>query len=260
MAAGDVSVITTTPTGNALLFDGLNDFVDIPITNLNLKSNNPRTVSLWCYFNALANWTTIFAGDDATDFASFGRIQLNDDAQNKLCFVTSGAGDNVLSSGISPSLKTWRHVAITMDEYNVKKIYVDGLLKNSIGVSVLNNAVTSIKLGKYSAGGTHFSGRASSVRIWNRALTAAEIYNDFNSPKSISGNNLIAAYSFSVSAHPEYDDVGDNTLTISGAVVTGGYNSTRSRIQATRVTANDKYGFVPLGNGQEIMCIHVEEA
>jgi len=31
-------------------------------------------------------------------------------------------------------------------------------------------------------------------------------------------------------------------------------------VTALRVTANDKWGFVPLSNGQKIMIIHVEEA
>lgn len=31
-------------------------------------------------------------------------------------------------------------------------------------------------------------------------------------------------------------------------------------VTSTRVTANDKWGFVPLAGGQQVMMIHVEEA
>ena len=31
-------------------------------------------------------------------------------------------------------------------------------------------------------------------------------------------------------------------------------------VTALRVTANDKWGFVPLADGQEVMIIHIEEA
>jgi len=33
-----------------------------------------------------------------------------------------------------------------------------------------------------------------------------------------------------------------------------------TRVTALRVTANDKWAFVPLANGQQIMIIHIEEA
>jgi hypothetical protein len=33
-----------------------------------------------------------------------------------------------------------------------------------------------------------------------------------------------------------------------------------TRVTAIRVTANDKWGFVPIAGGQQVMIIHIEEA
>ena len=50
--------------------------------------------------------------------------------------------------------------------------------------------------------------------------------------------------------------VGDVTVEVQPAVVA----TIDTRVTALRVTANDKWGFVPLAGGQQIMIIHIEEA
>lgn len=50
--------------------------------------------------------------------------------------------------------------------------------------------------------------------------------------------------------------VGDVTVEVQPAVAA----TIDTRVTALRVTANDKWGFVPLAGGQQIMIIHIEEA
>lgn len=49
---------------------------------------------------------------------------------------------------------------------------------------------------------------------------------------------------------------GDVTVSIEAAVAA----DIVTWATATRVTANDKWDFVPIASGQQIMCIHIEEA
>ena len=49
---------------------------------------------------------------------------------------------------------------------------------------------------------------------------------------------------------------GDITVEIQPAVAA----TIDTRVTALRVTANDKFHFVPLASGQQIMIIHIEEA
>ena len=48
---------------------------------------------------------------------------------------------------------------------------------------------------------------------------------------------------------------GDVTVEIVAAVAA----TVDTRVTAIRVTANDKWGFVPIAGGQQVMIIHIEE-
>jgi hypothetical protein len=50
--------------------------------------------------------------------------------------------------------------------------------------------------------------------------------------------------------------IGDVTVEIVAAVAA----TVDTRVTAIRVTANDKWGFVPIAGGQQVMIIHIEEA
>tara|TARA_R110002124_G_scaffold196315_1_gene363461 strand:+ start:180 stop:899 length:720 start_codon:yes stop_codon:yes gene_type:complete len=85
---------------------------------------------------------------------------------------------------------TWTHLFLTVDSVNnLFKIYVNGASEYS---GVYNGTITHfdrISIGqRYYAstyqGGSSFDGSISSVKIYNRVLTALEIQQNFNSTKS----------------------------------------------------------------------------
>src|SRR5262249_37706206 len=79
-------------------------------------------------------------------------------------------------------LNTWTHLAVTYDAANLP-LYVNGTLvapKAQTG-----NTVTSTKplrFGGDSVWGEYFKGFLDEVRVYNRALSAAEIQTDMNTP------------------------------------------------------------------------------
>ena len=44
------------------------------------------------------------------------------------------------------------------------------------------------------------------------------------------------------------------------AIVAATNAAVDAAVTTTRVTANDKWGFVPIAGGQQVMMIHIEEA
>ena len=85
------------------------------------------------------------------------------------------------------SLNVWYHVA---GVYNASArtldIYVNGVLNNgtlsgTIPASQINSAV-NVNIGRRSGGGFYFNGVIDDVRIYNRALSQAEIQADMNTP------------------------------------------------------------------------------
>jgi Concanavalin A-like lectin/glucanases superfamily len=78
-----------------------------------------------------------------------------------------------------PALNVWTHVAIV---YNAGafNVYKNGVLVSTFGnftspYTSIQNTTTKVRIGLRQAGGEHFSGKLDEVRIYNCALSVAEI-------------------------------------------------------------------------------------
>ena len=79
-------------------------------------------------------------------------------------------------------LNTWTHLAATYDGSTLR-LYVNGTQVGSRAVSgSLATSTGALRIGGNSLWGEYFAGRIDEVRIYNRALTAAEIQADMNTP------------------------------------------------------------------------------
>lgn len=77
---------------------------------------------------------------------------------------------------------TWYHVAATFDGRQWT-LYLNGNFENSttIATSTLVSGTGDLNIGAYASGSYHFNGAIDDVRIYNRALSAAEIKNLYQS-------------------------------------------------------------------------------
>jgi hypothetical protein len=80
------------------------------------------------------------------------------------------------------ALNTWTHLALTYDGATMR-IYVNGLLVNSRSASgaVLTSS-GALRIGGNGVWGEYFAGTIDEVRVYNRALTQAEIQSDQATP------------------------------------------------------------------------------
>jgi len=93
--------------------------------------------------------------------------------------VFTTAEQKVLGTG-GPALNTWTHLAFTYDGAT-EKLYVNGVLVTSRAQTGTISAANGVlHIGGDSVWGEHFQGLIDEVRIYNRALSAAEILNDMN--------------------------------------------------------------------------------
>jgi hypothetical protein len=85
----------------------------------------------------------------------------------------------------SPSalaVNAWSHVAVTWDG-SIMRLYVNGVeVANHARTGTLQTTTTPLRIGGNSPYGEFFLGRIDEVRIYNRALSAAEIQTDMNTP------------------------------------------------------------------------------
>lgn len=164
---------------NALNFDGTDDYIQ---TNYpGVLGNAPRTVEAWIKLptttageNLVATW-----GSDNVNGGRFTVRINNVSGLYKLRIENKGGGVNgtvTLNDG------NWHHIAVTYDNSlstNKYKLYVDGNLDTEGNISTTTNtvALTNMIIGRRimpSLGG-FFNGSIDEVRVWDKALTLAEI-------------------------------------------------------------------------------------
>lgn len=170
--------------GNAFLFDGNGDYVMAAADTLPAGA---RTVSLWFYADAISEGMGVLGyGGNGTDGTSWWQ-NLKLAGESKYTVGAHGSGNSLQADYTAEPVGRWIHwVAVT--DAGGTRLYVDGALAASnASLSILNTATTgrSICLGGIvdssgagplvDSGHGTLNGRLDDVRIYNCALTAAQV-------------------------------------------------------------------------------------
>ncbi|MCA9360714.1 LamG domain-containing protein [Candidatus Nomurabacteria bacterium] len=155
--------------GQAIKFDGIDDYVDVG----NINVDGAMTTSAWVYLD------TANSGSYATFGKSFTTYQIFIDSNNKIHLQTnSGSGCNVPSTGVVSAFE-WHHTVVTWSTTNGATFYIDGEPSgNSSGscANEINNSSTVLKIG--AAAGTpdkFMNGKIDDARMYDRELSADEV-------------------------------------------------------------------------------------
>ena len=169
--------------GGSIVFDGTNDYVDLG-GSLNLKPTTAITVSTWIRFNAMV-----------ADVRALSDWHQNGATDRWIFYITNSNTiqwyllTNSFASAVPFSpvlLNTWYNFT---GVYNgISQIfYVNGVFHNSTpktGNMNTSNTSQPVRLGgQVSAGGYH-NGNISTTLIYNRALSATEILQNYNTTKT----------------------------------------------------------------------------
>ena len=175
----------TLHSGTALSFDGTNDYVDAGISPRALVgSSSPFSVSAWINMDDGTNEYICGAMESGAE-----RFYLRVVDASGIGYLRWGYGDSSSSDtdGVI-SLNEWHHVIWTYDTTNAK-IYIDGELKNTTAVSGKTITNTdNLYIGVLNSNGTpanYLDGKISSFKIFNSALTLAQIQEMYLNPEQI---------------------------------------------------------------------------
>ncbi len=164
--------------GNALDFDGTDDFVHIAngFTDF-LSGNSTNTLSMWFYARSVAGDPVILDAEDGAQYDYF----LEFSGGLKAYY---GVGNVYRSyTGSPPSLNTWHQWVLTKTGAGDNgDLYLDGTKLLTFGGSLSSTpSVTSdLLLAKYRSG-YNFNGLIDDLAIWNRNLSDTEVADLFNS-------------------------------------------------------------------------------
>jgi type II secretory pathway pseudopilin PulG len=243
--------------GNALTFDGINDYVTLPIGSV-INSLTNCTIATWVNWSGSgSSWQRILDFGTGTTFYMFLTPNNGTTGSMRFAITNSGTGgeDQTTVAGSSPLATGWHHIAVTIDATNhIHTIYLDGALvaqKTSATHKPSDlGTTTNNYLGRSQfSTDPYFNGKLDDVRIYSRVLTAAEILQLANTLKYMGFNEAKAASSLTSLSVPIPTGTTAGDLLIA-AVATDGDTSTTITTAAAGWTQLDRgasSGAVTLG-------------
>jgi len=193
---GNNGTLVNTPTYNS---SGYFDFDYTQSENATFSSSSslqflnrsPYTLEAWVYPTrnpGANNWTGIFDREDSSIGSRDGYnvYFLGSAGTNTYFFTERFVAGTVANPSVtlvqSVTVNNWSHIVATYDGTTLS-LYRNGSLVGTPATSTGNITNTSKTLTIGVRGGNYFGGRISSAKIYNRALTASEIQQNFNALK-----------------------------------------------------------------------------
>jgi hypothetical protein len=166
----------------AMLFDGVDDFVDAGNAASLRVSGRDFTVSAWVFFESLQGDMSIVdkMSDGGVNLDGW-RLLKQEDQRFWFCF-----GGGIQNECFDPAFTVfsttvaavghWYHLA-AVKEANRFAVYVNGKLEDSRSPvpPFLDTGAASLRLGSYALQGSYLHGALDDVRLFDAALSEAEI-------------------------------------------------------------------------------------
>ena len=174
---------TTGISGSGLEFDGLDDYVEIPHSK-SLDISGPITIEVWIKLNRFfPNWRAIVSkGSSEHGWYNLG---ISGGMESKMATILRVGRESIqVMAETNLELNKWYHLAMTYDQKNIK-LYLNGKSeKSQPETGVIKNSNAPLYLGNSHGSATHHGGRLfpgiiDEVEIYNKALTAEEIKEDY---------------------------------------------------------------------------------
>jgi hypothetical protein len=164
--------------GGALTFDGVNDRVDVRDTP-SLDLTQAVTIEAWVQPSTNSGWRSLVVKERAGGRAY--SLYASDGSGRPASYLRLKSEIGLTAPTALP-LNTWSHVATTYDGAT-HRLYINGVQVASVARNgKLGTSARSLGIGGNSVFSEWFSGTIDEVRVYGRALTAAEIATDRSTP------------------------------------------------------------------------------
>jgi uncharacterized protein YjdB len=165
--------------GNALSFNGTNNFVTVNESG-SLDLTGAMTLEAWVNPSALGStWRCVLLKEQSGGliYALYANTDTNRPSGH---VYISSEFDTRGTAALATN--TWTHLAVTYDGTTLR-MFVNGVeASNKVVGGNIKTSTGALRIGGNSVWGEYFSGLIDEVRVYNRALTAAQIQADMSSP------------------------------------------------------------------------------
>ncbi len=181
-------------SGKALKFDGVNDWITVN-DSPSLDLSTGMTLEAWVYLQSpIGDRTVILKENSEHELYSLYAMEHN---PVPISFINAGSYSFVSGPSQLP-VNQWSHLVATYDG-QYQRLYINGL---QVGMQTQNGLIQQsagvLRIGGNNMWGEYFQGYIDEVRIYNRALTPAEVNYNLataisvtNPPKLIMGNQTL---------------------------------------------------------------------
>ena len=202
--------VTAGRFGKALSFNGTSSLVtvnDVPALDL----TTAMTLEAWVRPSVSASWRSVLLKERAGGLA-YGLYASNASSRPAGFIRTTADIDATATTAIA--LNAWTHLAASYDGATLR-LYVNG--SQTVSRATSGSVATStnpLRLGGNTIWGEYFAGTIDEVRIYNRALTAAEVQADMNTPVGTSADTTPPTVSLTA---PSSGSTLSGTVTVSAS-------------------------------------------
>ena len=188
---GNVGTVTgaTLNAGGWWNFDGTDDNIRISRNDFTSSGNINFSIESWFYFDNLPTLATskgyIWDQSPGAGGIAFRASQAGD--LTTFAYPSGGGGVVLTSSGVTLQTGQWYH-AVSVFETNKVSLYLNGELSNVTNATIASVADvgnTDFFIGCSTPPGSEFmDGRIGAIRIYDRVLTEAQVFQNYNATKS----------------------------------------------------------------------------
>ena len=193
-----IDILAICPMGTALQFDGVDDYVDCG-NDSSLDITDNITISLWFYSKSWARPRGYYNGliSKRDDFYLGFDWEIYYAGNHREIRLYDGSVVTFDNLNVNPSLNTWHHLVITKNG-TIATFYLDGILKGTDTTSLSWDRGASVRIGVIGLDRLDcaFNGLIDEVRIYNRALSAEEIWANMHSRLAGDEAGLVGYWDF----------------------------------------------------------------
>lgn len=219
-------------------------------------SNSARTIAFWLRPNPITGDVNVFGYGVNQPGERFGAYRNG--TLGRLVFQGFGSGfDKTIMNGTLQN-STWTHIAITYNGTTLNG-YVNGALAASHPLNLNTGAASTFTLGATT--GDAFD----DLKIFNRALNQADIYELYTKPQHLCGitsgidlcENLMTSYSFNNVAHnqsilEDFSETTQTTLTYTTGVASDAINCVAGLSYTATISG------LPMGNSPRTVSMWIK--
>ena len=171
--------------GGALSFDGINDWVTVD-DHATLDLTSGMTLEAWVKPSALSGWRTALIKETASGLAY--ALYAHDNSPRPAAYIRIG-GDRATPGNAALPTNAWTHLATTYDGSRLR-LFVNGVETSTAVSGSIEQSAQPLRIGGNAVWGEYFKGLIDEVRVYNRALSAAEIQADMNVPVRAASDSI----------------------------------------------------------------------